>query len=332
MHQFTNNSFCTLGAALSSGGTTFTAVGDGALLFAPTTAGRFQMATLEDPFMPGVYEIVKITARSAYDFTVVRGQEGTLPRSWAAGTRLSARVTAGMLQAFPQNQNVLAPRFADALTLSGYSVAAATQDDNGFLIPQIMSYPVVCMTHEAELGVVPTWTASTVYKHGQIVQPTTPNGRQYRLRISDPATTSLVSPGSEPAFGASAVDFGDGSGIGRWIPADVSATGGVMLCLPGSAANILLYIDEIGVICDERTVASSPYLTVGTADGGVVVNPTSVHNNQLTANGPGERQKFSNLPTNHVRGLVFRLSGAAATGGVYRCRFYFKGMFVEKLP
>ncbi len=274
MHQFTNNSFCALGAALSSGGTTFTAVGDGALLFAPTTAGRFQMATLEDPFMPGVYEIVKITARSGYDFTVVRGQEGTLPRSWAAGTRLSARVTAGMLQAFPQNQNVLAPRFADALMLSGYSVAAATQDDNGFLIPQIMSYPVVCMTHEAELGVVPTWTASTVYKHGQIVQPTTPNGRQYRLRISDPATTSLVSPGSEPAFGASAVDFGDGSGIGRWIPADVSATGGVMLCLPGSAANISLYIDEVGVICDERTVTSSPYLAVGTADGGVVVSPT----------------------------------------------------------
>ena len=333
MHQFTNNSFCTLGSALAAGSTTFTAVGASALTFAPTVSGKFQMATLEDPLTPGVYEIVKVTARSGYDFTVVRAQEGTTARAWPAGTSLRARVTAGMLGTFVQNQNIIAPRFDDALILPGYDVATATQDDNGHFMSNVFSSTVTCMTHEVELGAVPTWAASTVYKHGQIVQPTTPNGKQYRLRISDPDTPSLVSPGAEPTFGLSAVDFGDGSGLGQWIPSDVSSTGGVMLCLPAWASNILLYVDEIGVICDERTVSSSPYINCGTADNGSIVNAAVISSSlQLTANSSGARQKFGSLPTNPVRGIVWRLASVAATDGLYRCRFYLKGMFVEKLP
>jgi len=336
MHQFTNNSSCKLGSSLASGATTFTATGAAALTFAPTVSGKFQMATLEDPLTPGVYEIVKVTARSGYDFTVERAQEGTTARSWPAGTSLRARVTAGMLGAFVQNQNIIAPRFEDALILPGYNVATATQDDTGYLMPNVFSSTVTCMTHEVELGEVPAWAASTVYKHGQIVRPTTANGKQYRLRISDASVTSLVSPGAEPTFGASAVDFGDGSGLGQWIPADVSTTGGVMLCLPPSAENIMLYIDEVGVICDERTSASVPYINCGTADNGAIVHPSNISTDlQLTtANASGARQKlYGSLPTAHVRGIVWRLAaGGVATGGRYRCRFYFKGMFVEKLP
>lgn len=332
MHQFTNNSSCKLGAPLDSGATSFTATGAAALTFAPTVSGKFQMATLEDPLTPGVYEIVKVTARSGYDFTVERAQEGTAARSWPAGTSLRARITAGMLGAFVQNQNIIEPRFEDALILPGYQVSTATQDDTGHLMPNVFSSTVTCMTHEVELGEVPAWAASTSYKHGQIVRPTTANGKQYRLRISDASVTSLLSPGTEPTFGASAVDFGDGSGLGQWIPADVSSTGGVMLCLPPAAENIRLYIDEIGVICDEKTAKNSPYINCGTADNGTIVHASSIISSfQPTANA-GARQKFGTLPTGHVRGIVWRLSSDPATGGLFRCRFYFKGMFVEALP
>jgi hypothetical protein len=42
-------------------------------------------------------EIVKVTARAADNFTVVRGQEGTTARSYAAGDLLELRVTAAGL-------------------------------------------------------------------------------------------------------------------------------------------------------------------------------------------------------------------------------------------
>lgn len=106
-----------------------------------------------------------------------------------------------------------------------------------------------------------------------------------------------------------------------------------MLCIPSAITNMQLYIDEIGVICDERTVASSPYINCGTANNGAVVNGDVISSGlQLAANAANEQYKFGSLPTSPVRGLVWRLSSAAATGGVYRCRFYFKGMFVETLP
>lgn len=331
MHQFTNNSSCKLGSSLASGATTFTATGAAALTFAPTVSGKFQMATLEDPLTPGVYEIVKVTARSGYDFTVERAQEGTTARSWPAGTSLRARVTAGMLGAFIQDVGATTGRIAGGTAIAGYPVMQSPQDDLGSLVPSSMTPEVFCATHSVELGPLPAWAPSTVYKHGDVVRPTTANGLQYRLKISDPSVASLVSPATQPSFGSTAVAFGDAGGYGTWIPSNPLNTP-ILLCI--APANVGIYLSEVGFICDLYDGpggGSAPWVSIGTAADGAVVDATAIASSyQMQAiNAAGYRFQFGSLPKTPVRGLSFKLAVTGPAGRT-RGRFYFKGMLVER--
>ena len=65
--------------------------GNGAL-FPVLAAGDYFYATLVST--SGTIEIIKATARTGDLLTVVRGQEGTTPNSFASGTRIEMRVTA----------------------------------------------------------------------------------------------------------------------------------------------------------------------------------------------------------------------------------------------
>lgn len=96
-------------APLGSGDTTLSVTAaTGALFQDVLVADEFELLTiLDDPFEPTVWEIVKVTAHdsgggSPDDFTIVRGQEGTTPAIWPAGSVVQARNTAGTLQRFPQ--------------------------------------------------------------------------------------------------------------------------------------------------------------------------------------------------------------------------------------
>lgn len=96
-------------APLGSGDLTLTVTAATGVLFRDVlVADEYELLTLlDDPFAPTVVEIVKVTAHdggggSPDDFTIVRGQEGTTPAIWPAGTVIQARNTADTLARFAQ--------------------------------------------------------------------------------------------------------------------------------------------------------------------------------------------------------------------------------------
>ena len=95
--KFTNNASGPLASAINATTTTIVlSAGQGAEL--PILGvDDFFYATLVDT--SNNFEIIKVTARSGDTLTVVRGQEGTIPKSFLAGDLLELRVTAGSLNA-----------------------------------------------------------------------------------------------------------------------------------------------------------------------------------------------------------------------------------------
>lgn len=103
---FANNATSTLAASLSDTATTLdVAVGEGALFpdlshSYPSLANERFPVTLEDA--SGNLEIVYCTERSGDTFTVIRGQEGTTARAFAAGDKIELRATAASLLQTPE--------------------------------------------------------------------------------------------------------------------------------------------------------------------------------------------------------------------------------------
>lgn len=135
-------------APLGSGDLTLTVTAATGVLFRDVlVADEFELLTLlDDPFAPTVVEIVKVTAHdggggSPDDFTIVRGQEGTTPAIWPAGTVIQARNTAGTLARFAQGDpggdarglyaiNIQRDRDAGSYVASGSRAIAIGQGAN----------------------------------------------------------------------------------------------------------------------------------------------------------------------------------------------------------
>ena len=97
---FSNNASATLASSITTSSTTVTvSTGQGAL-FPAVPAGSFFYATLTDS--SNNLEIVKVTSRTSDVLTVVRAQEGTTARAYAAADRIEIRVTAAVLNNFVQ--------------------------------------------------------------------------------------------------------------------------------------------------------------------------------------------------------------------------------------
>ena len=97
---YSNNVDTTLAAPLSDSATSATLT-DGSGLQSPT-GGDFELITLSDA---GLYEVVKVTARSANVVTIQRAQDGTVAQGWNTGARVFAGVTAGTLERLIQNDS-----------------------------------------------------------------------------------------------------------------------------------------------------------------------------------------------------------------------------------
>ena len=92
---YANNATSTLQSGIAPGATSCTlATGTGALFPAITTGQAFYM-TLVDAATQLVNEIVLVTARAGDVCTIVRGQQGTTAKTWAASDIASQLVTAG---------------------------------------------------------------------------------------------------------------------------------------------------------------------------------------------------------------------------------------------
>jgi hypothetical protein len=95
--KFTNNASATLATGINTSVTTIAVTAGQGAQFPSLTSGEFFYATLVDS--SNNLEIVKVTARSSDTLTVVRGQDGTVPRSYIAGDKLELRVVAAALNA-----------------------------------------------------------------------------------------------------------------------------------------------------------------------------------------------------------------------------------------
>ncbi len=359
LHTFANNATAKIAAGLTNVATTFTAVDEPPVYrftyLDDPTSGLIQVATLTNPAAPGVYEIVHITVHNGTDFTIVRGREGTSAVAWAADTIISARVTAAMLESFAQNResttgnngalalgtidqtaavraskgvaiNAIGNGVEDAWLIGGAPVLQRVGATSVALMDRHMTPDGTGATPTVDLGVPPTWATATSYSDAAIVQPTTPDGLQYLLWMTDPSTGPLTSGATEPSFAGPAgafAEFDPGGGFDNfWTCLDLAT--GITQDLP--MVGVRFYPSEVGFICFERGagVTTDPVVSIGTT-----ATPTK-YASAVTLTGLGTNQihRIAVTDQDGVGGLKFTLDTPAA-GGVFRGRFYFKGTFVQ---
>lgn len=125
--KFTNNATTTLASGINSSVTSLSVASGTGALFPTLSSPDVFYATLAN--VAGTVEIIKVTARSTDAFTIVRGQDGTTPLSWAAGDKVELRPTAAGLAAMAQTANNLSDvaSVATARTNLGAAALASAQ-------------------------------------------------------------------------------------------------------------------------------------------------------------------------------------------------------------
>jgi hypothetical protein len=99
-YKFTNYATALLDQQLGSGDSVAVLEASAGNEFPALGAGEFFPVAIQDT--TGNYEYCLCTARSGDSLTLTRGQEGTSPLTWAAGSRLELRCTAAVLEEFLQ--------------------------------------------------------------------------------------------------------------------------------------------------------------------------------------------------------------------------------------
>ncbi len=100
---FKNNATATIASSLTTSDTTVVLSAGLGSLFPLPSGGSYFYGTLFDNL--GNYEIIKCTARTTDTLTVVRGQDGTNPVTFAAGDGFALRLVASVLNNFVQLDN-----------------------------------------------------------------------------------------------------------------------------------------------------------------------------------------------------------------------------------
>lgn len=90
-----NNVSSTLAANITAAQTTLAVAAGTGILYPAPTGGDWYFATLQNSSVPPTIEIVKVTARSGDNLTIVRGQDGTSPNAFLAGDVFEMRENAG---------------------------------------------------------------------------------------------------------------------------------------------------------------------------------------------------------------------------------------------
>lgn len=184
-------------------------------------------------------------------------------------------------------------------------------------------------TPYVDLGNIPPWASATAYIDGDVVRPTSDNGKQYHLWFEDYAATAIpntmTSPGTEPTWPTSAYDSVEASAspYTEWICLDM--LNGFVLNLPD---NVLFFPTEFGFVCTKyANVTAAPYVSIGTA-----ASPNLyVNNQQLTGiTGALQIQRLTPLTNTAITELQFKLNTkATGTNSQFHGRFYAKGLFIQ---
>lgn len=136
---FSNNASGALASSITSTGTTITLTTGAGAQFPAISGGNYFYATLTDS--SNNLEIVKVTARATDVFTVVRAQEGTTGRAYAAADKLELRVTAAVMNSLSQlaadqtfsgaNTFSSAPTLGTALAVASGGTGVTTSTGSG---------------------------------------------------------------------------------------------------------------------------------------------------------------------------------------------------------
>lgn len=344
MLLFSNNAEATLAEALpNSYAYTEITVSDNtqADTFATPTSGQWQLATLTDSSLPGMFEVVRITERTGPVFVVERGYElpegvSLLP-GWPAGTKLSARVTAKTLEAFAQVESV-GPSVTAADTDTGSFAFTAlpvlrqlrAQPTNGFAsnsVDRSFAAEVSGWSQPVDLGVPITWNSSP---HGisDVVVPTVPNGNQYWFDPSDYSTYTQAYTDVEPDFNNP--DFSpvvaytgtspDVQAAGFWVPTEMPVAISIFF------GSYKLVVSEVGFVVFDKTSTTNPVVNFG-EQGNSARFASAVELNQVTTS-----QGVHRIPVvaggGFTNSLNFEVVTAAA-GGSFRGRFYWRGFLMD---
>lgn len=114
--QWSNNASGALASSISSSSTTIVLAAGQGVEFPTPGGGNYFYATFTDT--SNNLEVVKVTARVVDTLTVVRGQDGTAARSYAAGDLVELRPTAAALtdmQAYTPSGNIAAGTIVGAI-------------------------------------------------------------------------------------------------------------------------------------------------------------------------------------------------------------------------
>ena len=342
MHVFSNNARSTLAQAALSSDATLVCKSDGSaetlanITYAdPTNSWEshdFQHVTLTHPDHPGLYEIVAVIQRSGDTLTVVRGHEGTVARDWPVATRIEARITADMLQSFPQRQReFLRTNPANSTALDMFSIG------DYLAIPRVrmkstdgvyygwhaggLGAEVCGVSVPCDIGETPTWVGGTLYA-GEVVAPPTPDGFQYWLELPMPGQS--VASSTLPAFAGDAAPTvahdSYSAHVGYWVATSVPVETEIIF-----HSGTKLAVTEVGFIADIVTANSAPTVSIG-GDGVVGRFASGVQLDQLVGNDSIHRIPVS-AGGSLVSSLQFSVT-AAASGGRMRGRFYWRGVMV----
>lgn len=352
---FTNNSAGLLASELADDALTATLMTGAGAVFSEPQAGEIQLLTLGSG--AGPFEIVRLTERTGDVLTIERAQEATANQVWPVGTQVSARITAGILDSLLQ-VGAAAP---DATSLALHPGAQAwgagataigdgviAEVDNGWKIRGLPVIPhdrdlfsmglmgnggalAVVTTPLVDLGVPRVWEATTYLADGDIVQPTTPNGFQYRVIALDLLVSGAPAGGTqtdaiEPTFGATVGDFTEStSGTHKFLCMNPSA--GFTMGIAGN-----FFPSEVGFICctnDRDTITLKPSISIG-ADGveGSLMATTQL--TQITSDFGAQVHSLAGTWNVGAQSLHFKLE-TKAIGGRYVGRFYAKGMLIHNL-
>lgn len=302
----------------------------------------FLRATLSHASVTGleiVYITSLVTGGVANKIQVIRGREGTTPQAWPAGTKIQCRATAGMMRSLKnqtlfdqsgygisiaEGANVKAyhpTKFNQLLAPHSWAVGGmpllVEQGVSDYYYAQMSSaVEGVGSSYSVELGVAPNYDSGTTYYPGAIVKDPSPPYTVYSM-------------GNGVDLGAAAPALG----AGYWSELTEDADGGIFRVGFESGfddPDAWFYPSEIGFICDAHTATTTPSVSVGELDAaGDLVSLTNLASAvALTAiDGAHQRVVLANNIKKGVRGLIFSID-TAATGGTFKGRFYWRGLFV----
>lgn len=334
MHRFTNNGVATLATAIdASAGTITLGVGEGDRFAAISTSGwDVQALTLTSPELPGAVEIIEIHGRSSGSdvLEVGRGMDGTAAIEWPAGTTVSARVTAGMLESFAQGSfdgYLRIPEGTVPLSrdISGNQFVIQRYNHAGGPAFANTGLETFWLSPSVNLGVIQPWAPGEDYSEGAVVAPTVPNGFQYVLMVDNyrlyaPSIRSEATEPVWPTAAGGAVSDGQ-TRAGSWVAANLSS--GLLLAAP-EASGILL--SEIGFICSGIDgVTTPPSISIT----GYQTSDVFVAGQPLSAIGASnDVHRFGPVPAKMLENVRFKLD-TPAMGGPFSGWFYAKGAIIQ---